>query len=360
MGLLRLLLANAVLFLHIGNFPLHKFINAGLAVNLFFVLSGYYMALVLNSKYKDDTKSFYINRFLRLWPVYLFSIFLVLLNLYLSHGLGNWIQNFLQLNLFAQVFVFLSNTFMFGSDLLLHFSSIGGKIFFSEFAISKSHNGMSFMLNPPVWTVSIELLLYFLSPFILKSYKKTIIFTLIGIIYGVIMRYEWFGFTSNYRFDLYYPYFFLLFGLGALAYWFPKKIKELTNLHYIFAAIFVLLVLDTYHSGIPSYPYIALAIAIPILFQLTSKNSIDRFLGELSYPLYLLHQPLNNLINTLMPDTILAIKYLIINLIVIITILYLEEPITKMRHSLYFNNLSFSLFRPEGIKKAYAYLRSYF
>lgn len=359
MGLLRLLLANAVLFLHIGSFPMHKFINAGLAVNLFFVVSGYYMALVLNSKYKHDTRSFYANRFLRLWPVYIFSVFIVVLNLYLSHKLGGWIQNFMQLNLFAQIFVFLSNTLMFGSDLLLHFSSIGGKIFFSEFAISESHNGMSFMLNPPVWTISIELLLYILSPFILKSYKKTIFFTLVGIFYGVLVKYEWFGFKTNYRFDLYYPYFFLLFGLGGLSYWFPRKLKELSSYHYILISLFVLLILDTYHQGLPSYPYIALAIALPTLFSLTSKNRIDRFLGELSYPIYLLHQPVYGLVNTLLPNISLYTAYLIINLIAISTVLCWEEPFAKIRHRIHFNNLSLSSFRVEGINKIYAYLRNY-
>lgn len=341
MGLLRLLLANAVLFLHIGSFPLHEFINAGMAVNLFFVISGFYMALVLNSKYKDDTKSFYANRFLRLWPVYIFSVLIVFLNLYLSHELRSWIEHFLQLNLFSQIFVFISNTFIFGSDLLLHFSFVEGKIFFSEFGISKLHNGMSFMLNPPVWTISIELLLYLISPFILKSYKKTIIFTLIGIVYGIIMKYEWFGFKFNYRFDLYYPYHFLLFGLGALSYWFPRKIKELSNFNYILVGLFILLALDTYHQGIPSYPYIALTIAIPTLFAVTSKIRIDRFLGELSYPIYLLHQPLYNLTNTLMPHTSLIIDYLIINLISISIVLCWEEPFAKIRHNINLDKISF-------------------
>lgn len=102
---------------------------------------------------------------------------------------------------------------MFGSDLFTHFNSIDGKIIFSEFGISKIHNGVSFTLNPPVWSLSIELLFYLTTPFILKSYKKTVAFTFIGIIYGLIMKYEWFGFTTNYRFDLYYP-FFVFFGLG--------------------------------------------------------------------------------------------------------------------------------------------------
>lgn len=358
MGILRLLLANSVLFLHIGYFPLHKFINAGMAVSLFFVLSGFYMALVLNSKYKDDAKLFYINRYLRLWPAYLFSIFIVILNLYLSDGLSNWIQNFLQLGLFAKIFIFFSNIFIFGSDLLLHFSFVGKEIIFSEFAISKSHNGMSFMLNPPVWSISIELFLYLISPFILKSYKKTIIFTTVGIIYGLIMRYEWFGFKSNFRFDLYYPNYFLLFGLGALAYWFPKKLKELSNTQYIFVAVFTLLIFDSY-QGLPTYPYLALAIAIPTLFKLTAGNKMDRFLGELSYPIYLLHQPIYNLINTLIPNSPLIFHYLTINLISITTVICWEEPFARLRHKIQFRHISSFWIRLGDVSKVYAYLRNH-
>lgn len=352
MGLLRFLLANAVLFQHIGYFPLHKFIDAGMAVNLFFVLSGFYMALILNSKYKHSTASFYLNRFLRLWPVYCFSIFLVLLQLYFSHGLRNWINNFLQLNLFAQIFVFMSNAFMFGSDLLVHFSSIDGKIVFSEFGISKIHNGMSFMLNPPVWSLSIELLFYLSAPFILKSYKKTVVFTFIGVIYGLIMKYEWFGFTSYYRFDLYYPIFFVYFGLGGLSYWFPKKLNKLSNFNYLAAALFVLLILDS-RLQISSYSYIALAISIPILFKIASENAIDRFLGDLSYPIYLLHQPVHSLVNLSMPNSLLIIDYFMIILISVGALIWIERPITKIRHSLSFSNLFFPWVRLNRVTRLF-------
>ena len=68
MGLIRFLLAFAVL---LGHSPTatFKFIHAGTAVQAFFVVSGFYMALVLDGKY-TDTKLFYSNRLLRLAPAY--------------------------------------------------------------------------------------------------------------------------------------------------------------------------------------------------------------------------------------------------------------------------------------------------
>ncbi len=71
MGLMRFLLAMAVVVTHIGpdaaDFAL---IPANLAVEVFFAISGFYMSLILTAKYQDRT-TFYVNRFLRLYPVYL-------------------------------------------------------------------------------------------------------------------------------------------------------------------------------------------------------------------------------------------------------------------------------------------------
>ena len=68
MGLLRLALAFAVL---LGHLPLaqYQFINAAFAVQGFYVVSGFYMALVLDGKY-SNVGLFYSNRLLRLFPTY--------------------------------------------------------------------------------------------------------------------------------------------------------------------------------------------------------------------------------------------------------------------------------------------------
>ena len=67
MGIIRLLLALAVLLAHVENAPafLLRFIPGSLAVQCFYIISGFYMALVLNGKYSSK-RDFYFNRFLRL------------------------------------------------------------------------------------------------------------------------------------------------------------------------------------------------------------------------------------------------------------------------------------------------------
>ena len=70
MGVVRVLLALAVLLSHLPPAS-YKILSGALAVQAFFVVSGFYMALVLDGKYRD-TWLFYSNRILRLAPTYAF------------------------------------------------------------------------------------------------------------------------------------------------------------------------------------------------------------------------------------------------------------------------------------------------
>lgn len=68
LGILRFFLASCVVVYHLsGHVP-----SIGiLAVNFFYVISGYLMTLVLNETYSFKTRSFFVNRLLRLYPAQL-------------------------------------------------------------------------------------------------------------------------------------------------------------------------------------------------------------------------------------------------------------------------------------------------
>jgi peptidoglycan/LPS O-acetylase OafA/YrhL len=77
MGLIRVLLALAVVDFHAVRFASSPhflnlpWINGGVAVQSFFVISGFYMALILSGKYAGrGVFVFYRARFLRLYPAY--------------------------------------------------------------------------------------------------------------------------------------------------------------------------------------------------------------------------------------------------------------------------------------------------
>src|SRR5687767_13772537 len=80
MGIIRLLLALAVVVAHSPTaVTLHNWVlPGGIAVQAFYIISGFYMALVLNEKYTfpGSTKLFYQQRYLRLAPMYWVTIFI--------------------------------------------------------------------------------------------------------------------------------------------------------------------------------------------------------------------------------------------------------------------------------------------
>jgi peptidoglycan/LPS O-acetylase OafA/YrhL len=73
MGILRTSLALAVVVSHIHLDPDARVGFSGaaiVAVRLFFLMSGFYMAFVLHEKYQGRTAAFYWARAVRLYPVY--------------------------------------------------------------------------------------------------------------------------------------------------------------------------------------------------------------------------------------------------------------------------------------------------
>ena len=81
MGILRFILAASVVLWHSYNegysidwLPF----NSVACVLLFFIISGFYMTLVLNEKYSlKQNVLFWQNRFFRLWPSFIFATILI-------------------------------------------------------------------------------------------------------------------------------------------------------------------------------------------------------------------------------------------------------------------------------------------
>ncbi len=70
MGVLRTFLALSVFQQHYSFWPSRIWPHGFVAVCCFFLISGFYMSLVLNEKYRENAKLFYVNRLLRLMPVW--------------------------------------------------------------------------------------------------------------------------------------------------------------------------------------------------------------------------------------------------------------------------------------------------
>src|SRR5208337_4295200 len=81
MGLLRLLLAVSVVLVHTRGCFGFRPLAAAEAVQTFYMISGFYMAMILIEKYRgpDSYRLFLSNRFLRIYPIYWITVGLSML-----------------------------------------------------------------------------------------------------------------------------------------------------------------------------------------------------------------------------------------------------------------------------------------
>src|ERR1041384_4879061 len=105
MGFYRLILAISVIVAHSGPVFGLTFVDPQTAVQAFFVVSGFYMSLILNEKYVGHRGAYWLffsNRLLRLLPLYWLTLLLTMVTnaafVFFSHGehLGvfrAWVDN---------------------------------------------------------------------------------------------------------------------------------------------------------------------------------------------------------------------------------------------------------------------------
>jgi len=301
MGTLRIILALLVVFSHLG-YPLGiKLIGPKLAVQTFYIISGFYMALVLSSKYKNLKYGTFIgNRILRLWPAYLVVL---ILTAFISLIFGYFTQDYLALNSFITYYnrldlvtltsLSIINFTLFFQDLILFLSvdehshlTLNRMLDLNKLQLYK------FMLVPQSWTLALELMFYLISPWLVRLKLKSIcILMSFSLLIRVVLAF--YGFSEDpwdYRF---FPSELIFFLAGILMFRISKfKIFHQENIFYSICLVLVVmsLILQFYPTLIAKIIYLsAVAIAIPILFEKTKLLHWDRKIGELSYPIYISH-----------------------------------------------------------------------
>lgn len=291
MGVLRMMLALAVICEHIGGTPVLQFwFSAKMAVLIFFVISGFYMSLIYAtkySKYKNGYTLFYSNRALRLYPTYFFSLTLYLIlgsvtGLH-SQNPSLWFFDISSWN-YPQIFTPLANIFLFGCDYL----AIAGKP----------------IVILPAWSIASELLFYLMVPFIISRpfVIAALIFTSVSVrIYFIVNGYN--DFPLLYFF---FPSTMVYFLMGHLGFRIYDKIKNYAISKYIgiggvvFFFAYISYKIFVYEGFFLSFfepmmhnvqgilLFSAIAVFIPFLFVISKDSKIDRLIGNLSYSLYLL------------------------------------------------------------------------
>lgn len=305
MGILRLLLAIAVVLAHIQGCR-YVMTGGATSVQCFYVISGFFIAMILTEKYNrpDDLRLFYSNRFLRIYPIY-WAIFALTLavngaaQLFAHHSSFTiWIRNWLHMTAGTVVFLIASNLAVFTQDWGLFLGIGQNGLYWTGKAESLTPAVLSFQMIPPAWSLGLELMFYLMAPWLLRRTTPVLLLIwavslatrYIGGLHGLIHD-PW-----SYRF---FPFELALFLTGVLIYRLVYKNKWLliSRVRWTGLFCFPLVLLHPFFVSADSpffaprqvVFYAAFATFVPLLFQITKEMKWDRRIGELSFPLYLCH-----------------------------------------------------------------------
>lgn len=263
----------------------HQYLNNGLwelpnsnlfsqlgqtSVSLFFMITAFlFISKLLNANEKEiDWKALYISRFFRLVPMYLFSIFILILIVLI---ISNW-------QIKVSVFLLVKNIIYWLTFTILNGPDINGSIYTG-------------IINAGVvWSLPYEWLFYFslplLSLFIIKEKpdKSIILMSLVLVVAFSLKKYV----------D---PHHLLSFFGGAITPYLMKysspKIKYNSG---IFSIVILMCLISILFFKTTNY--LICKLLIIIIFNLIAlgnnlfgmlKSSILKFLGEICYSTYLIH-----------------------------------------------------------------------
>ena len=305
MGSLRFLLAFAVAALHAAgtfNFAGNGILDGSRCVQIFYIISGFLIALILNRKYPataQGTWLFYSNRALRIFVPYFAVLSATLAACLASYALTGdavLLSPFLteadRMSTATWLFAVLSNLTLFGTEWAYMLVYRAGSLFFDLNAYSHPPMATMFVVDLPVWSLSIELTFYVLAPFLLRRHWLVIaaLACLLQWLRTTAYHHGYYSTATDYRF---FPFELALFLLGALIYRVSRPLIASPRASAVIAAIAAALVIWTprYLNAHQFQFYALLALMLPSLLAFTNEHRWDRWLGEMSYPLYIVHWP---------------------------------------------------------------------
>ncbi len=333
---LRAISVIAVIIFHTG----FSFLSGGfVGVDVFFVISGY---LITGLVYKEITSgtfsylTFYKRRIARLLPALIITLLLVL-------GFG---------------FLFYDNR---------EFDNLGKELFFSAlgaanilFAQGVNYFAQDDSVRPLIhlWSLGVEEQFYLIWPTLLITltfFKFRYVLISVIILFFASLFLTIFSVADEpikTYFQPQYRAFELFIGAFTALVMSTNVYKEFTLKHYqkeiiSYIAIFLILasmfLLDK-TSTFPGYNTLYAIVGAALLIAFSHNTSVSRilalspfvFIGLISYPLYLYHQPIISYIHFF---ELISNKYLILASVMIVSILlawltykYIEKPVRKLVH----------------------------
>jgi len=280
-GYLRFLLAYLVLLSHVGPGVVHGFNLGVFAVVIFYILAGHVITHLLENIFSARPLwVYYIERGLRIYPLYLFACFCTIIFLLLTHF---GIPRFTPLNLFFNLFVIPLNYYMWLQKY--------------EVVLTGLNPPFGWWLVPPAWTLGLELQVYLIFPFLIRyQLLKVVCFLLSLFIFTLsnlkILNTDYWGYRLL-------PGVLFIFLLGSI-------LQRLKDGRALFKERFLLIF--SYSVSLLSFIYLVLfrsfsqpyiretllgiIIGVPLTYfclHFSKKLPFNRLAGFLSYAVYVFH-----------------------------------------------------------------------
>jgi peptidoglycan/LPS O-acetylase OafA/YrhL len=289
MGIYRFVLACCVVIGHVsGN---QSVSHTGMfAVFGFYVLSGYLITRVLRDIYNFDSVAFWSNRALRLFPLYAIFLTAGLLLIFGTTGAGAFFPAVWQVSPTSMDWLGVVTVFPMGlSPMDWHFRPV-----------------------PSIWSVGVELLNYaMLFLFVARSRWTALLAAIVAAVY-----HGWSIWHGDDLASRYFPFYgaLLPFALGSLIYFDTRSRKRKpirTAAMLCIPAVFVIVV-TALLGGVRQTPLFevlfycnlaaqCLAVWALSLMTPTRQGRIDKWWGDLSYPVFLCHWQVAYTLTFLLP-----------------------------------------------------------
>jgi peptidoglycan/LPS O-acetylase OafA/YrhL len=259
--------------------------NAGLAVDLFFMMSGFIISHAYDKKFSSGMTSleFVILRIIRLYPLY-----------FLGLAFG--------------VLVAIANS-LFGRSDVWDIGEISLRFLAGALAIpSPPPEGATinsaFSLNPPAWSLFFEMIVnvFYAVMFFVLGIRAIVIITVLSavVLVATFVTYGHINFGSDWE-NIYLGLFrtFYAFMFGCLLYRIRDKIIIRSIHPLIIMAFSVLMFASDFGEYSSFYNVVCTIFIIPVivLFAINSEPSARlsptfAYLGAISYAVYSLHYPI--------------------------------------------------------------------
>ncbi|UCG79788.1 MAG: acyltransferase, partial [Desulfobacterales bacterium] len=244
--------------------------------------------------------------------------------------------------------IFTQNMFVTVSYLWTNIAVLGQEILFllgidpEDYSFYWALGGMASAkawhqtLVPQAWSLSMEFHFYLIAPFILC---RSLYWLSFFFILSLALRL--FIISAGPEYDLLarrcFPAELCLFLVGAFSYSLFTKIKDSTSKYSLgltsWAALLV--VLTCYNKLEKGYALTILTfttfVTIPFVFNLTKDKKVDQFLGNISYPIYIVHFLIIAMVREYLEEY--SFWFLLMLVLCVSTMLYcvVDAPINRWR-----------------------------